>query len=423
MSSNEYYHAHEIDADACDGRMRCMRSCPTGAIRVRDGRARMIEELCVDCGECLKACPNAAVVPLADPLEPKRATCKCRIAIPSPVLYSQFPSDVPPGQILKALGRVGFDRVFDVAKACDWGALAIRMFLRAHTGPWPVVSSFCPAVVRLIQVKYPDLVDRVLPLELPREITAREAKKKLSQELGVDHEEIEAAYITPCPAKVVSIRQPAEKRRSSLDAAIAISAVYGPLRAELSTPDESSVDDLFDDATYGSGWSRLGRLASLLGTEKWIAVSGMNDVTSILDDIENSRLRNIEFIEASACLGGCIGGPLAVENIYVARSRTIRLNEKYGRNVERYESRVERRYVEGYFDMENPLAPRPLSPLDSDIGRAIAKIARRDEIYAGLPKIDCGACGSPGCLAFAEDVVKGDVSADRCVVRAADGAH
>jgi iron only hydrogenase large subunit-like protein len=422
MSSDGYYHAHEINASACTGRMKCMRACPTGAIRVREGRASMIEELCVDCGECMKACPNGAVVPLADSLGPRASRYECRIAIPSPVLYSQFPSDVSPRRILKGLERIGFDYVFDVARACDWGALAIRIFLREHTGPWPMVSPFCPAVVRLIQVKYPDLVDRILPLELPREITARGAKKRLSQELEIDETEIEAAYITPCPAKVVSIRQPAEKKRSRLDTAIAISHVYGPLRAELSAPEERVDDDLFDDATYGSGWSRLGALTSLLSTEKWIAVSGMNDVTAILDDIENSRLRNVEFIEASACLGGCVGGPLTVENIYVARSRTIHLATKYGQNVDRHGARVERLYREGYFAMESPFAPRPLSPLDADIGRAIAKIAKRDEIYAELPKIDCGACGSPSCLAFAEDVVKGDVGLDRCIVSPRDGA-
>ena len=61
--------------------------------------------------------------------------------------------------------------------------------------------------------------------------------------------------------------------------------------------------------------------------------------------------------------------------------------------------------------------PRPLSPLDPDIAKAIAKVKERDEIYASLPKIDCGACGSPTCMAFAEDVVKGYAEFSECVGR------
>lgn len=417
MKGSEYYHAHEIDLDLCDGRMRCMRICPTHAIRVRDGKARIIGELCVDCGECIAVCPHNAVVPLTDSLDDSFFGRKCRIAIPSPVLYSQFGADTPPWLVHKALKAIGFDYIFDVAQACNWAVLATELFLREHEGPWPIISTFCPAVVRLIQVKYPDLTRHILPIELPRELTAREAKKGLAARLDIKEPDIEAVYITSCPAKIVSIRQPAEKKSSWLDSAVGISGIYRALLSQTSElRDDECGTELFEDAAYGPGWSSMGGMTSLLGTEKWIGVSGMNDVTTVLDDIENSRLRNVEFVEASACLGGCIGGSLAVENIYVARSRTIRLTEKYGRNIARHVERVEKSYRRGFFDIENPVEPRPLSPLDPDIGRAIAKIKQRDEIYEALPKIDCGACGAPSCLTFAEDVIKGEAEMSMCVL-------
>jgi iron only hydrogenase large subunit-like protein len=421
MVSGEYYHAHEINFDLCDGHMACMRACPTEAIRVRHGKAAILSELCIDCGECITACPHRAVVPLADSLDDTDERFKCRVAIPSPVLYSQFSSDVGPRQILTALKRLGFDYVFDVARACDWEVLAARIFLREHAGRWPLISGFCPAVVRLIQVKYPDLTEHIIPLEVPREITARSAKRELSKKLGIDTSDIEAVYITPCPAKVVSIRQPAEKKTSWLDKAIAISDIYGPLRSAVAAIEQIPEGDFFEDEMYGPGWSSLGGMTSLLETDRWLAMSGMTDITKILDDIENSRLRNVEFIEASACMGGCIGGPLTVENIYVARSRTIRLSERYGHSIARYERRVGELYREGFFSMENPIAPRPLSPLDPDISKAIAKVKRRDEIFKTLPNIDCGACGSPSCMAFAEDVVKGEATLADCIVNAHRG--
>ncbi len=416
MAKDKYYHAHEVNRDTCDGRMKCLRICPTDAIRVKDGKAHFISELCVDCGECITACPHGAFVPIADSLEGTPRKGKLRVAVPSPVLYSQFPSTTSPRRILAGLRQIGFDYVFDVAKACDWSTLAIRIFLKEHTGRWPIISTFCPAVVRLVQVKYPELVENILPLQVPREITAREAKRKLAEEHGISESDVEAVYITPCPAKVVSIRQPAEQSESWLDTAIAISEIYPALREAVSEPEHEMRDELFEDITYGPGWSSLGGITGLLETQRWIAVSGMNDVTALLDDIENSKLRNVEFIEAAACLGGCIGGSLAVENIYVARSRTIRLGQKYGHNIARHERRAERLYRSGFFSIANPIAPRPLSPLDPDIAKAIAKVKERDEIYGSLPKIDCGACGSPNCMAFAEDVVKGYAQLNGCLV-------
>lgn len=100
----------------------------------------------------------------------------------------------------------------------------------------------------------------------------------------------------------------------------------------------------------------------------------------------------------------------------MARSRTIRLEQKCGRNIARYESYVERLYPTGFFAIQSPIQPRPLSPLDPDIGKAIAKMRERDETYRSLPQIDCGACGSPDRLTFAEDVVKGEVDLLMCVV-------
>jgi len=167
--------------------------------------------------------------------------------------------------------------------------------------------------------------------------------------------------------------------------------------------------------TFGAGWSMLGEMTKLLGSERGIAVSGLSDVTRILDDIESGRLRGIDFVEASACMGGCIGGSLTVDNMYVARSSVLSMMRKHGEGLVVNKDDVVGKYREGYYFIERKLAPRPLPPLDKDISVAIQKKKEKYAIYASLPQIDCGCCGSPTCRAFAEDIVRGRSKIEDCI--------
>jgi iron only hydrogenase large subunit-like protein len=413
--AQKYYHPIKILQEKCEGRMRCMRVCPTEALRVRHGKVRLIEELCIDCGECANVCPSKAIVPLTDPFI-RSSKFKYRAALASPVLYSQFGLDIDPRIVVQGLRDIGFDYVVDVSSACGEISAAIDIFLEEYQGPGPLISSFCPSVVRLVQVRYPGLTELLMPVNAPREIAARQAKEELSERLNVRMDEIEVLYLTPCPAKIVAIKQPAEKGRSWIDGAISIADIYAPLfNAVSSLADDEIEKPIEQDHTFGAGWSMLGEMTRLLGSERGIAVSGLSDVTRILDDIESGRLRGIDFVEASACLGGCIGGSLTVDNMYVARSAVLSLMRKHGESPVIDKDKVVSNYREGYYFLEHKLAPRPLPPLDKDISRAIQKKKEKHRIYASLPQIDCGCCGSPNCMAFAEDIVRGRSKVEDCI--------
>ena len=73
----------------------------------------------------------------------------------------------------------GSDTTTDQRSAA--GNFAIQEYLREYSGPKPLISITCPTVVRLIQVKYPALIDQLIPIDLPREVAARELKKKKSK--------------------------------------------------------------------------------------------------------------------------------------------------------------------------------------------------------------------------------------------------
>jgi Fe-S-cluster-containing hydrogenase component 2 len=402
--------------------MKCMRTCPTQAIRVKDGRARILRERCIDCGECISACPHHAIVPLTDPFG-ELTRFRHTIAIPSPALYAQFGREILPDKILGGLKSVGFDDVFDQAQTCGMVSFAIQEYLHEHRGPKPVISNACPVIVRLLQVKYPNLLLHLLPHEVPREIAAREIKKAKARRYDLQERDIGAFYLTPCPSKMISIRQPVGRTRSHLDGAIAITDVYGPLLAAMeNVPYESYKKSLENICILGIGWAMVGGICRTLRLRNSLAVSGLAEIIKVFDDIERGKLSNIDFIEAFACLQGCVGGSLNVENVYVSYNKILKLIETL--EFEKIQAcpdirDVRQRYRERYFFREGKIEAQPLKPLDDDLSRAIAKRKDKEALYETLPKIDCGACGSPTCLTFAEDVVRGESAPESCIVKTA----
>lgn len=393
--------------------MSCMRACPTAAVRVRKGRALTLEDRCIDCGECIRSCPRSAIVPLTDQMA-DLSKFDCRVALPSTALYAQFDGDALPGVIFAALKQCGFDDVEPVSPGCDAVTTAIEFFLSEYRGQFPLISSFCPTVVRLVQVKYPELVEQLLPIMAPREISARDAKLRKSAETGIPPERIGTVYITPCPAKMVSIMEHPGMSRSYMDAAVSISDLFQTLASAIARV--RSVDDpICGETATGVNWAFLGGFPRSLPAEHTLSVAGLPNVIRILDDIEKGKLRKYSFIECHACPEGCVAGCLTVENPYVARGKVIRLSQKLPPGPAMDRKIVERLYRDGMFQTEEPFASRPLRPLDEDISRAISKMKDRDRIYASLPGIDCGACGAPSCWAFAEDVVQEEAQEPSCI--------
>jgi iron only hydrogenase large subunit-like protein len=419
---SKYYHAHKVDLERCRGHMTCMRHCPTQAIRVRGDKAVISEELCVDCGTCISVCPSEAIVPIASSVGVD-SPYKYKVVVPSPVLYAQFAHSVHPYIIHLALHNLGYDQVVDIGASSAALGNALVQYMKTYAGRLPLISSYCPSVVRLIQVKYPDLVELLVPLDVPREVTAREIRKSLPARLGLKSAELGVTYITPCPAKIVSIRQPAEKAKSWFDEVISIKDVYPIL-----LPHVAALKEKFDptqvpeDFSFTVGWAPLGGFTQQIKMKNWLAVSGVDHVMRTLDDIENSRLRNVDVVEALACMLGCLGGPFSVENPYVARSNSIKQREKYEKRIEVDEQDLERKLKEEYYLMESPILPRPTRFFDTDLETSIKRMKERERVYQKLRQIDCGCCGAPTCMAFAEDFVRGAVKLTDCIFLAQAGA-
>jgi hypothetical protein len=186
---------------------------------------------------------------------------------------------------------------------------------------------------------------------------------------------------------------------------------------------DSSHEDEEPVTGMGLGWPILGGQVSSLRGENSLAVGGLGDVERILDEIEQGKLGDIQFVECHACPQGCCGGSLTVGDPYLTRSTILSLVARFGGTPSQDRARIRELSEKNYFSLPGKIRSRPFAPLDKDIAKAIAKSNRIQETYDVLPQINCGACGAPTCLSFAEDVVLDRAPLQDCVVLTAKQAR
>ena len=409
MDTANFFHSVTLDRDKCHGCINCVKRCPTEAIRVRGGKAKIIKERCIDCGECIRVCPHHAKQAIFDPLSVMdRFTYK--IALPAPALYGQFNNLDDIDLILGALLLMGFDEVFEVARAAELVSDATRRYMAREDILRPVVSSACPAVLRLIRVRFPELIGHVLPMHAPIEVAARLAKKHAAEKTGLPPEQIGAIFISPCPAKVTAVKMPLGSEKSCVDGVLAIREVY-PKLISLMREVPSSVD-LARTGRMGIGWGSSGGEAAAALKERYLAADGIENVIRVLEDLEDEKFYDLDFVELNACSGGCVGGVLTVENPYVARAKLKRIR-KY--------RPVSCNHIDGEdlsaFFWDEAVEYEPGLELDADFRTAMEKMKTMREIEARLYGMDCGSCGAPSCKALAEDIVRGFATEEACIFK------
>ncbi|NLW07321.1 MAG: 4Fe-4S binding protein [Clostridia bacterium] len=399
----EYFHSVRLDWSRCKGCTNCIKRCPTEAIRVREGKAYIIQERCIDCGECIRVCPNHAKTAVGDSLE-ELSAYQYNIALPAPSFVSQFAPRASLEQTLGSLISLGFDAIFEVALAAEIVSKAARRYLDNYRGKRPLISPACPAVVGLIQVRFPSLLDQLLPLATPMDVAARLAKREGVAASGLPPEAVGTFFISPCPAKITAARQ----RRNGLagpDGVIPMRDIYGDVLQNL----KSAAPYPSRAGAGGYGWGHSGGEKKCIGGPHLLEVDGINQVIDVLTMIEAGYLQDIDYLEMQACPGGCVGGALMVTNPYVARMRLRELTSRIGPRPEELPEAGDSLKPYSYL-------PRPALRLDPDLATALEKMHQVEATDKMLPGLDCGACGAPSCRAFAEDVVRGEAQDIDCII-------
>lgn len=404
-----FHHALKVLDDVCIGCTHCMTVCPTQAVRITEGKARIIDNRCIDCGECHRACPvNAIIVEQDDFSEIMNYTI--RVALVPGVLIGQFPEKLHTENLYQALLDLGFTHVYEVENTAGFVLDGFEKELE-RSPLRPRISSFCPAVIRLIQVRFPSLVKNILPIKPPIDMSADYYRGKLEAE-GHAAEEIGIFYVTPCAAKIASVKSPVGGNRSAVDGVINMRFLFNRMSNIVKTGKEAVQMELNQELLSKEGilWSLTnGEISNF--TSRSLAIDGIHNVSEFLDRLENDEFSEIDFLELRACDQSCAGGILVSGNRFL----TVERLKKRAKAYPALKDKILYLQSAPSNNRLGEIQPRPIEKLDEDMARAMDKMEHRNQLMHYLPKIDCGACGAPDCQTLAGDIVQGRAELSHCV--------
>lgn len=292
--------------------LACADACPVGAIgKTDDGRVTVDQEKCIRCGKCIKACPFAAIMQANQVSHVVRAIAQGKkvIALVAPAILGYFPTE--PGRLYAALRKMGFADVYEVALAGDEVAIdeAKEWAERKAEGAPFMTTSCCPAWVETVQRHIPEILPYVSHTASPMVYSDRRAKK--------DHPDAITVFIGPCMAKRAEAN-----RLKSPDYVITAEEIGAWLMA-----DNIQLDDLEPEAPacvgtqYGAEFAVSGGVANAVAhylpegvpMPSVFKINGLNKKNiALLRVFAKTKKAPAEIIEIMVCPGGCVAGPAAI---------------------------------------------------------------------------------------------------------------
>jgi iron only hydrogenase large subunit-like protein len=422
MAVKYFHHALKFRKEVCIGCSHCMNVCPTEAIRIHGGKAELTDNRCVDCGKCYMACPVGAIIVEQDDFS-RIFEYVHRVALIPNVLLGQFPEKVSINQICSVLHDLGFTHIFEVEHGTRILEGAMKDYMQKHRQTKPLISTFCPAIVRLIQVQFPALTENLILLKAPPDIAATYLRKKLIAD-GAKAAEIGIFYITPCAAKIAAVKSPVGEDTSDITGVINMdfifNKVYTSVKQGHSGKTSCQVPSLSALEPEEMLWSLTEGEATLM-PGRALAIDEISNVIEFLERLENEEHCDIDFLELRACDQSCAGGILTSGNRFFTverlRKRAVEAADGKVNEIKHDEAASMEKYRD--FLMENiglkKVLPRSMDKLDDDTKRAMLKMQMVREIMKSLPYVDCGLCGSPTCKALAQDIAQGRAEITHCI--------
>ena len=388
----------------CKNCYKCIRSCPVKAIRFSGNQAHIIGNECILCGHCFVVCPQNAK-------EIVDGTEKARVLLQSgaPVYVSLAPSFVANYEgvgiesMRRALKKMGFADVEETAVGATIVKTEYERMLRDEQRDI-IISSCCHSVNLLIQKYYPGCLEYLADVMSPMQAHCADIKKR--------HPEAKTVFIGPCVAK----KDEAEYYEGLVDAVLTFEELTNWFRAdgvelEPETDDTPESRARFFPTTGGV----LKTMTQDAPGYTYVALDGVESCIAALKDIESGKIHKC-FIEMSACVGSCIGGPVM---------------EKYHRSSPVKDYVAVASYAgERDFAVDQP-APMTLKKNFTMIRQKMAQpseaeimaVLRQMGKFKPADELNCGTCGYNSCREKAIAVIHGKSEASMCLPNLLDKAE
>ena len=381
----------------CRNCYKCIRHCPVKAIRFSGNQASILEDACILCGRCYNVCPQDAKI-IRDDLERARVL----LAGDAPVIASIAPSFVAyyPGMTITgmnhALRRLGFAFAAETAAGAALVAGQFDALLRKRGGK-PLISSCCPAVNLLIQKYHPGALPFLARVATPAQAHGRMLKAQTPGSRVV--------FIGPCIAK----KSEADAPGQDVDLALTFEDLDRWLQSEgialepmADSPDQGGRSRFFP--TTGGILKTMARDTDYA----YLTIEGMENCVEALEELAEGGMEGrFEgcFIEMSACVGSCVGGPLIVRQKRQPVHGYLAIH-RYARDVDDAVPPMDG-LAQGYAYL-GAVEPHPGEEELRGILRQMGKNSPEDEL-------NCGSCGYNTCREKAVAVYQGKANYAMCL--------
>ena len=411
--SNREYPLYTIKNN-CQDCYKCVRRCPVKAIKIEDGSAMIVPDLCIACGTCYRVCPAKAKQARNDLTRAKHLVQSGKDVYVSlaPSWITEF-EGVSREQMIAAIRRLGFRGVSETALGAEEvsaniaGLLdkAANEALQVSAANRLFISTACPAVVEYINKYVPERTANLTKLTSPLLAHCRLLKTALGKD-------IEVIFIGPCIAKKIE----ADRHPDLLSLSLSFTDLRQWLKDEniVLKDIHTSVFDKFvmSKAEEGAAYPVEGGMIETLKPYEQsqkaylMQITGIENIKRELKNIREEALDRPIFIECLACEGGCVNGPCTSSKKSGLEKRVEILKESDFSGLAGKRSPS----VDITLDYASEAIVQPEHD-ETDIKRVLASIGK----YSIEDEINCGGCGYNTCRNFAKALLDGKAEPEMCV--------
>ena len=388
----------------CKNCYKCIRNCPVKAIRFSGNQAHIIGNECILCGRCFVVCPQNAK-------EIVDGTEKARVLLQSgdPVVVSLAPSFIANydgigiESMRRALKKLGFADVEETAIGATIVKNEYERMLKEEERDI-IISSCCHSINLLIQKYFPSALEYLADVMSPMQAHCADIKRR--------NPGVKTVFIGPCLAK----KDEADYYEGLVDAVLTFEELTNWLKAE-NIELETEIDDTPESRArfFPTTGGVLKTMAQDAKGYSYIALDGIENCIAALKDIESGKIHKC-FIEMSACVGSCIGGPVMEKYQSTAPIKDYITISNYAGDKDFEVTQPNPMSLKKNITMIEHKLPPPSENEIMAVLRQMGKFKASDEL-------NCGSCGYNSCREKAVAIIQGKAEISMCLPYLKDKAE